>query len=88
MVLKLAEEFTTKREVMTLAVTGLGIKSRKVRRCLTNHKHDIYMAMHDVLWEWNISQEDKRSAYKTLCKALEDVNMSALINEALEGNKE
>ena len=86
MVLKLAEEFTTKREVMTLAVTGLGIKTSKVRRCLTNNKEDISMAMHGVLREWNISQEDKRSAYKTLCKALDDVNMRALINEALDGN--
>ena len=86
MVLKLAKEFTTKREVMTLAVTGLGIKSSKVRRCLTNNKDDITMAMHDVLSEWNSSQGNKRSAYKELCKALDDVNMGALINEALEGN--
>ena len=86
MVLKLAEEFTTKRKVMTLAVTGLGIKTRKVRRSLTNNKDDICMAMHDVLSEWNSSYRDKKTAYKTLCKALDDVNMSALINEALEGN--
>ena len=86
MVLKLAEEFTTKRDVMTLAVTGLGIKSRKVLRCLTNNKDAITMAMHDVLTEWNSSYHNKKTAYKELCKALDDVNMGALINEALSGN--
>ena len=86
MILKLAEEFTTKRDVMTLAVTGLGIKTNKVRRCLTNNTDDISMAMHDVLCEWNSSYQNKKTAYKELCKALDDVNMSALINEALSGN--
>ena len=86
MALKLAEEFTTKREVMTLAVTGLGIKTSKVTRCLTNNSDDISMAMYDVLSEWNKAQMDKRTAYKELCKALENINKSALINEALDGN--
>ena len=86
MVLRLAEEFTTKREVVTLAVTGLGLKTSKVRRCLTNNKDDICMAMHDVLSEWNSSYGNKKTVYKTLCKALDDVNMGALINEALDGN--
>ena len=44
------------------------------------------MAMHDVLTEWNSSYGNKKRAYKTLCKALDDVNMGALINEALDGN--
>ena len=86
MVLKLAKEFTTKREVMTLAVTGLRIKTSKVRRCLTNNKDDISMAMHDVLSEWNSSYGNKKRAYKVLCKSLDDVNMGALITEALSGN--
>ena len=86
MVLKLAKEFTTRREVMTLAVIGLGIKSSKVIRSLTNNKDDITMAMHDVLSEWNISYGNKRTAYKRLCKALDDVSMSARMNEALDGN--
>ena len=83
MVFKLAEEFTTKREVMTLAVTGLRIKTTTVRSCLTNNKDAITMAMYDVLTEWNSSYGDKKRAYKTLCKALDDVNMGALINENL-----
>ena len=86
MVLNLAKEFTTKREVMTLAVTGLGMKSTKVLTCLTNNKDDISMAMLAVLTKWNNSHLDKKTAYKELCKALETINMSALINEALEGN--
>ena len=86
MVLKLANKFTTKREVMTLAVTGLRVEISKVRSCLTNKKDDIGMGMLDVLSEWNSSYRDKKTAYKTLCKALDDVNMGALINEALEGN--
>ena len=71
---------------MTLAVTGLKVETSKVSRCLTNNKNDISMAMHDVLTEWNSSYGNKRTAYKTLCKALDDVNMGALINEALDGN--
>ena len=86
MVLKLSKEFTTKREVMTLAVTGLGITSSYVRSCLTNNKDDISVAMHDVLSEWNSSYGNKKNAYTALCKALDDVNMGALINEALDGN--
>ena len=66
MVLNLAKEFTTKREVMTLAVIGLGIKSSNVRSCLTNNKDDITMAMHDVLSEWNSSYGNKKRAYKVL----------------------
>ena len=88
MVLNLAKKITTKREVMTLAVTGLGIKSTEVRRCLTNNRDDISMAMHDVLSEWNSSYQNKKTAYKALCKALDDVNMGALITEALDGMQE
>ena len=83
MVLNLANKFITKRQVMTLAVTGLKVETSKVRRSLTNND-DISMAMYDILTEWNKSQEDKKIAYKTLHKALDDVNMSALINEALD----
>ena len=86
MVMELANKFTTKRDVMTLAVTGLGMKTSKVLRCLANNRDDISMAMCDVLSEWNKSQKDKRTAYKELCKALENVNMSGLITEALEEN--
>ena len=85
MVLNLATKITTKREVMTLAVTGLGMKSTEVRSCLTNNS-DITMAMHDVLIEWNSSYQNKKTAYKVLCKALDDVKMGTLINEALCGN--
>ena len=84
MVLNLATKITTKREVNTLAVTGLKLKSTEVRRCLTNNKDDISMAMHDVLIEWNSSYQNKKAAYKVLCKALDDANMSALITEALD----
>ena len=79
MVLKLANRFTTKGEVMDFAVTGLKMEITKVRSCLTNNKDDISMGMLDVLSEWNNSYQDKKTAYKTLCKALDDVNMSVQI---------
>ena len=88
MVLNLAYKFATKEDVMTLTVTGLGIETSTVTSCLTNNEDDINMAMHDVLIEWNNFHRNKKTAYKKLCKALDDVNMSALINEALDGNFE
>ena len=86
MVFELARKFAEKREVMILAVNGLEMEISDVRRCLTKNRDDISMAMHDVLSEWNSSYQNKKTAYKELCKALDDVKMSSLIIEALDGN--
>ena len=84
MVLDLAKKISTESAVRTLAVTGLGVDSSKVDTCLFNNK-DINMAMYDVLKDSNNSQDNDRIAYKTLCKALEDAKMNALIYQVLDG---
>ena len=84
MVLSLAKKISTESAARTLAVSGLGVDSSEVDTCLFNKK-DINMPMYDVLKDWNNSQDNDRIAYRTLCKALEDAKMNALIYEVLDG---
>ena len=73
MVLKLGEQnLLSKREVMTLAVTGLGrYKTSKVcEDVLTNNRDDISMAMHDVLIEWNSSYRNKKDCVQSIVQSL------------------
>ena len=84
MLWSLANKIVTQSQLMTLALIGLKVERHRVERCLTNHKDDISVATHAVLKEWNDSQEDKKFAYKSLCKALESAKMNALIYEMAE----
>ena len=59
MVLNLAKNIPGEKELMTLAVTGLRMKTATVRSCLTNKKDDINMAMLAVLNKWNSSYGTK-----------------------------
>ena len=82
MIWRLAKKIVTPSQLMTLALVGLKLEHTRVERCLYNRKDEITMATHAVLNEWNDSQEDKKFAYRTLCKALEAAKMNVLIYES------
>ena len=84
MLLDVAFEISTKRDVMKLGVKGLKMKTNDVQTSLQNNKDDISMAMHDVLHKWKASQADTRTAYTALCKVLKDVEMNYVTEVVLE----
>ena len=83
MIKNLSKCLSEEDELMALAELGLEMHPRDVRRHLDN-QGDIYNAALSLLKEWRETQEDKVTAYKTLCEALEGVKMEFYISYALK----
>ena len=80
--LKLSEYFDNEADLLKLAVSGLKMHGRKVKKHL--NKEDITISAFKVLSEWYKSQPDAVVAYFSLCQALKNVEMGLYINEVFK----
>ena len=79
--LDLTEKITNQSILRRLAIRGLGKKFHEVDRFVANYSNDITTAACNMLTEWRNTQPDLETAYTSICEALKNANLNALIDE-------
>ena len=84
--LKLSKFYHMDEDIYSLTLIGLEMNENVVEGHLRNKRDDIHSAVFQILRDWRKTQEDAKTAYENLCKALrhKDVNTPAYIKQALQ----
>ena len=80
--LQITHRITDPTTLRNLA-SQLQIPQYTVESELTNNRNNINIAAHYVLKNWSDNQSNKRSAFETMCSALENIGKSAIIKDTL-----
>ena len=84
MVLNLSKRLIDTSDLLTLAITGLGVFGHIVDWHINKNRPDIVIAAREVLTDWIKIQPDRHVAYTEMCKALRAAEMPHYICEVLE----
>ena len=81
-VLALSEVLVDQDDLRKLALNGLKVKPHVLRKHISNSREKYTEAAYNLLEDWLKQQKNRQVAYRKLIAALEDVELSQLIEEA------